>query len=181
MQKCGIGILQCQWKVKWNGKMFIHIGMLNVTKWCICMHCSVNFSFDFILQNAFLSRICKWSKIQNQGFSRISLQHLFSTILEKSLDSNAHICYIGWKDQTYYPIVPKQDSIPKNWSRGVSNRKINWCDIVTVSKSLPADKLKRVDDNSIDDGMMIMAKQKLQAIMMTTWKLKVILILKKMK
>jgi len=63
----------------------------------------------------------------------------------------------------------------------VSNRKINWCDIVTVSKSLPADKIKRVDDNSIDDGMMIMAKQKLQAIMMTTWKLKVILILKKMK
>ncbi len=115
-----------------------------------------SFIKDLQMKVVFLSWICK-CKIQNQGFSRIS--PIFFQPSWKSLDSNAHICYIGWKDKPYYPIVPKQDSIPKHWSRAESNRNINWCGIVTASKSLPADKLKLVDDSSIDDGVMIMTKQ----------------------
>ncbi len=73
--------------------------------------------------------------------------------LGKSLDQNAWICYIGREVNSYYPIVLKQNYIPRHRSRAATKGKINWCEIVPSSKSMPPYKLKLVDDSSSDDGV----------------------------
>jgi len=87
--------------------------------------CTVQWiSIWLILQNAFSLRICNEGCPFYLGYvltakykTKVSTGYLFNICFQpswKSLDSNAYICYVGQKDKTYYPIVLKQDSIPKH-------------------------------------------------------------------